>query len=257
VGLDELRNDIYTSRPDGSAVRRLTFRGWNGSPEWAPSGRRIVFDRDGDIWTMRANGRQKHRVIAGPSQNWGPAWAPHGRRIVFVRGVDDDPHLVVYSLLTGTSRRLAGNYTRPSSPAWSPNGRSIMFSGTPRGDSETLDLYTISPEGNGLRNLTATPRVWETGPDWSPNGRRVVYVHEGRGCRSLHTMKANGTDDRRVPRSCPAEHPAWSPNGSRITFNPRPEIMGARVWSMSLNGSHKRFVTRGHGPDWQPKLLGR
>ena len=83
-----------------------------------------------------------------------------------------------------------------------------------------------------------------------PNGHRIVYVHEGNRCRTLHVMRSDGTDDQRLPRSCPAEYPAWSPNGIKVAFNPHPE-MGGRLWSMSMNGTHKMLVTRGDDPDWQ------
>ncbi len=252
VGLDEQRNEIYTSRSDGTAVRRLTFRGENTGPQWAPFGKRIVFSRDGDIWVMGANGRHKHRLTGGPAFDYGPAWAPGGRRIVFVRGLES-ARLVVYSLATGSSRRIPGSFAHPAGPKWSPDGRQIVFAGTVANDSETPDLYTVSPGGRGLRNLTSTPEIWENGPDWSSNGRRIVFVHEGNRCRTLHVMRSDGTADQRVPRSCPAEYPAWSPNGMKIAFNPHPET-GGRLWSMSTNGTHKMFITRGDGPDWQPRF---
>ena len=249
---DEQRNEIYTSRSDGTAVRQLTFRGENTGPQWAPFGNRIVFSRNGDIWVMGANGGHKHRLVGGPALDYEPAWAPRGRRIVFVRGLES-ARLVVYSLATESSRRIPGSFAHPAGPKWSPNGRQIIFAGTVANDSETPDLYTVRPGGRGLRNLTSTPRIWENGPDWSPNGHRIVYVHEGNRCRTLHVMRSDGTDDQRLPRSCPAEYPAWSPNGIKVAFNPHPE-MGGRLWSMSMNGTHKMLVTRGDDPDWQPRF---
>lgn len=251
LGLDEQRNEIYSSRPNGTDLRRLTHTGENNSPQWGPAGKRIIFGRgNGSIVVMGANGGHKQRVLGGRSSFSGePAWAPHGHRIVFIRRFRA---LVVYSLETGKRWRITGDFARPSSPSWSPNGRRILFAGTAPGMSEVSDIYTIRPHGSGLRNLTATPRVHESNPDWSPNGHRAVYVREGSGCRTLHTMRADGSRNRRVPRSCPADNPAWSPNGRKIAFNPRPETSGSRVWSMSQDGSHKRFVTEGSSPDWQP-----
>ena len=252
AGSDEERNEIYTSRPDGTAVRRLTFSGENTGPQWAPFGKRIVFSRNGDIWVMGARGRHKHRLVGGPAFDYDPAWAPRGRRIVFVRGLERG-RLVVYSLATGSSQRIPGSFAHPGGPKWSPNGRQITFAGTVAQDSETADLYTVGPGGGGLRNLTSTPRIWENGPDWSPNGHRIVYVHEGNRCRTLHVMRSDGTAEQRVPRSCPAEYPAWSPNGMKFAFNPQPEV-GGRLWSMSTDGTRKMFITRGDDPDWQPRF---
>jgi len=249
LGLDEWRNEIYSSLPDGTDLRRLTQRGDNGAPQWGPAGRRILFGRNGNIWVMGANGEDKRRVVGGRAFDMEAAWAPHGRRIVFVRDFTD---LMVYSVHTGKVRRIIGKFAWPRYPAWSPNGRRILFSGATRPDFEVPDIYTIRPDGARLRNLTKTPGVWDSNPDWSPSGRKLVYVREGRGCRTLHIMRADGSRDRRVRSSCPADNPAWSPDGRVLAFNPRPEVDGSQVWSMSLDGSSKRFLIEGSAPDWQP-----
>ena len=244
---DEQRNEIYTSRSDGTAVRQLTFRGENTGPQWAPFGNRIVFSRNGDIWVMGANGGHKHRLVGGPALDYEPAWAPRGRRIVFVRGLES-ARLVVYSLATESSRRIPGSFAHPAGPKWSPNGRQIIFAGTVANDSETPDLYTVRPGGRGLRNLTSTPRIWENGPDWSPNGHRIVYVHEGNRCRTLHVMRSDGTDDQRLPRSCPAEYPAWSPDGIKVAFNPH------RKWVAACGQCHERHPQDARHARRRPRL---
>src|SRR5205823_14703297 len=59
--------DIYTVRPDGSDVKRLTtVRGFDGCPAYSPDGRKIAScsDRTGryQIWLMKADGSDQRRL---------------------------------------------------------------------------------------------------------------------------------------------------------------------------------------------------
>ena len=65
MGLDEIRNELFSSRPDGSGVRRLTFGHENDGPRWSPQGGRILFFRDSQVWVMGASGQHKHRILGG------------------------------------------------------------------------------------------------------------------------------------------------------------------------------------------------
>jgi TolB protein len=58
------RAGIYLVRRDGSGLRRLTRRG--GGPAWSPNGRWIAFVRNGDLYVIRANGRDLRRLVDSP-----------------------------------------------------------------------------------------------------------------------------------------------------------------------------------------------
>ncbi len=80
--------DVYTVRPDGSDVRRLTDDGGSRSPSWTADGR-ILFTRSGTsagFWTMDADGANAAMVmsaaaigVAPESAGFStPAWQPLG-----------------------------------------------------------------------------------------------------------------------------------------------------------------------------------
>ena len=87
--IDGEQQDIYTIRPDGTDVRRLTTDGVSVSATWTPDGR-ILFVRPGGAsagwWTMNADGTDAALFIAdaevGPVSNFspfvGPTWQPVG-----------------------------------------------------------------------------------------------------------------------------------------------------------------------------------
>jgi TolB protein len=260
------RNHMYTVRPDGTGLRRLTDgREEPQLPRWAPFGGRIVYegaDRAGNrrgIWVMNADGTHRRRV-PGSRFSGQADWAPHGAHLVFAPGGHGSSSLAIYSFATHTTRfvDLGEPGLGAGSPTWSPDGRRIAFvaggtEGGPHEDDGT-DLYTIRPNGTGLTRVRATPRFFEDTPDWSPNGRRLLYQATAtfEDFTGLYTIKLDGSDRRRIPAGWYADSPVWGPAGARIAaYRATPRRPG--VWVMRRDGSGQRWVADGFMPDWQPR----
>jgi WD40 repeat protein len=93
TSLDAGREDVYTVRPDGTDVRRLTTDGISFGATWTPDGR-ILFVRGSTgagtagapgFWTMGADGTNAAQLAPGmlaadqdPAWTPGPAWQPIG-----------------------------------------------------------------------------------------------------------------------------------------------------------------------------------
>lgn len=89
----ELKDGLYTIRPDGSRLRTLFGRYWGTGykPDWSPNGRRIVFDARQHIFSLRADGRGLRRLTVpklASNHNSDPAWSPDGKFITFLRDQD-------------------------------------------------------------------------------------------------------------------------------------------------------------------------
>lgn len=168
--------DLFVVNLDGSGLRRLTRgRASDVAPDWSPGGRRIAFVRDGDIWVMNADGTRKRKVAGTPlSVSWNPSWSPDGRRLVFdddraTGEIDPTPEIwIVHADGTGL-RRLTRNHHRDFQPVWSPDGRRVLFVS----DRDGLDhLFSIRPNGSGLRRLTNTDATYAPG-DYQPSWARL------------------------------------------------------------------------------------
>jgi hypothetical protein len=90
-GYGPKRSELFSTRPNGLALRQLTDNHvYESQPDWAPGGRRLTFVRDGEIWKMRASGENAVRIASGHS----PTWAPDRSFIAFVGATDGAIHTV-------------------------------------------------------------------------------------------------------------------------------------------------------------------
>jgi TolB protein len=81
---------IWAIKPDGSGVRKLLDEySQNATPDWTPSGRRLMFlGKKWNRWRAIVITRRGEviREIDQISRGLGIAWSPDGRRIVYVDG---------------------------------------------------------------------------------------------------------------------------------------------------------------------------
>jgi Tol biopolymer transport system component len=94
---------IYLIDSTGKIVRRLTPPKLDaGNPDWAPNGKRIVFNSfyegqsESELYTIRPDGTGMHRLRKEHKKNYAfdPVWSPDGGRIAFVHASQTTlPHI--------------------------------------------------------------------------------------------------------------------------------------------------------------------
>jgi len=229
IGLD---GTVMVMRADGSGVH-VVASGF--TPAWTPDGRRLTFARDGDIYTVNADGGPAQLLVGGPTVDFDPAWSRDGTRIAFAR------------------RSSAG----APADVW-----------TAAADGSGAARLTHIGDASDHCNL-----IEGFSPAWSPDGTEIAYVRGvgvGSPCffnglrlaiRAIHT---DGTGDRPVTSGGAAGNggasdPAWSPDGARIAFtvseqlDPR-EDTTYRIGVVDRSGSGLRIVVgreNAQDPDWR------
>ena len=207
--------DVFTMRPDGSDVRKLTGSiGFSGHPSYSPDGRWIVYDSDGGnypaamgLYIVPSDGAAPPRrvtTLVAPSF-WQelPRFSPDGTRIVWDEGRGgkvlshhQDGRLVAEqtALFTvrvdGTDLRQVTPWgLHAVDPDWSPDGKRLVFASQPTRIGDIGEIMVADATGGQLRTIVQDHGLTGIGSDgafiysesfnpvWSPDGRKILFVH--------------------------------------------------------------------------------
>ena len=264
-------------------------------PSWAPDGSLIAFSRlpEGGlahIWVMAPDGSGQRPV--GPlcrdgeneqtcPDDSGASFSPDSGRIAFTQstgrvrqdrkgeGWIEHSALVVINR-DGTGRRVVYQGARFSGdlqyPVFSPNGRQLVFErhvssfAKPAGKHA---VFVIGLDGSGVRRLTPWADDDGDNPDWSPNGKWIIFhshVDDATRQSQYFLIRPDGSGRRQITHFRKGTHVAsasFSPDGGSIVFAKGPEGGNVDLYTMRLNGSHVRRITRSRlwqsAPAWGPR----
>jgi Tol biopolymer transport system component len=216
---------LYSMRPGGRQSRRLSS-GCHGKcledfePAWSNRGNLIAFNRafgpvvndtaaEIDLMLMRRNGSDVQVVkrfanLAGKRrlEPHNPDFSPDDSQLALtlldVSSRSGNSAIFTYTFATGELERVTPWRLNAGNADWSASGR-ILFNSNYLAPGAS-DLYTIAPNGSGLRRLTSTPGKRSSfAPTWSPSNRRVAYTVAGPGVPPhLVVMSVGGEDKHRV-----------------------------------------------------------
>ena len=231
---DPFINDLFTLKPDGTGLRKLTdsvgYAG--GAGAWSPDGRLIVFEADrGDypaqagIYVMNSkdgsNVRRLTSLPAGVDWDGAPKFSPDGRRILFTRFTPDGAAVHIMRLDGSGLRRVTPWELNANDADWSPDGTQIVFEAYPEAFPRG-SAWIVGIDGRGLENLTPSPtmdgaRDGYADPVFSPDGKKVILLHglfysDGRFTAGLATMRRDGSQLKYVGDGLGMEHQVdWGP----------------------------------------------
>ena len=268
---------IFTINPDGTGEKQLTHSSdpfHNHSPSYSPDGRKIAWERNGDIWVMNADGTGQERLTSGLVADRTPAFSPSGRKVAFVRNDLEEGQADIYIKTLGGAggpRQVTNDDAYERGPVFRPDGGRIAFArAKPHpGCADCIaiksELATVRPDGTGFKVLTHTPSAQPDNPDWSPDGRKLVFdLTAGlAGPVRIQTIKADGTKRRTVAATIKGGRflldPVFSPDGKKVAFERVPDKGEPDIWVMGADGTNPTDVSpipkRSRGrfeiePDW-------
>jgi TolB protein len=238
---------IWTVRPDGTGLRRLTDAGSDEhdvDPTFSPNGEQILFSstRGGTagVWTMQADGSKPRRICDGDQADW----SPDAGSIVFRR----NERIYTRELAKGKETALTPEgWPHCSGPSWSPDGRSIALAC--RWDAGN-GIFLAPAEGGEPAKIYDRQGACE--PRWSPDGKRLLYETE----TNVASINPDGTGNRPVTWFGGVQrYPQWSPDGKRVVFCQGPSERGP--WELyvipALGGTPAKITEGGSdmNPDWR------
>jgi dipeptidyl aminopeptidase/acylaminoacyl peptidase len=109
------------------------------------------------------------------------------------------------------------------------------------GQNPAGDVFTISPDGTGLRRLTTNPAN-DRQPDWSPDGRDIAYTISKPNASAnfeVARMTATGQQPRQLTTTETGQassQPSWLPDASAILFRRSGPGRVSTIWQMGPFG---------------------
>jgi Tol biopolymer transport system component len=193
--------DIFTAKPDGSDLRRITDTpGYDAEGTVCPVTGRIVFTstRDGDLelYSMEPDGSDIERLTDRPGYDGGAFYSHDGRKIVQRSGfLETDEERKSYEDLLrrglvepskieitvidrdgSNFRQVTRNGKANFAPFWHPDNRRILFaSNLGSEDARDFDIYIIDEDGTNQKRVTHSP-AFDAFPMFSPDGRYLVFA---------------------------------------------------------------------------------
>jgi Tol biopolymer transport system component len=216
---------LDTSAPGNTSIEIMTNRGdekrtlfkrdgfSSYSAVWSPMGDEIALSvgryfraaglPPAQIALIRPDGSNFRLIVDDAMNNGFPSWSPDGTRLVFKRG----RQLAIVSLADRQITPLTDSAHHNNFPQWSPNGDLITFTSDRDGD---FKLYTIRPDGTGLRRLTNV--AGDAHSNWCAGGDWIVFTSARMGFKDemalydavpqpygeIFAMRADGSDIRQL-----------------------------------------------------------
>ncbi len=207
-------------------LNQLTTDPTDSQPAFSPDGTSIAFVRDGDIFSVRADGSGQRQLTNGADLDSAPLVSPNGKVVVFERrsaaGAPADLYTV--GVFGGGQRALTSTPDDEHQAAFSADGRSIVFvrSTAETGGGASDDLFSIKPSGAGLTRLTRTARFDEFKPRFFAGGILYSRGESGEGPSAyadVYTMRSNGTKVHSLVAGAGSAYVEdVAPNGKTVLF---------------------------------------
>ena len=93
-------------------------------------------------------------------------------------------------------------------PAWDPQGENLTFAWTRGFEPGNYNIFVINVATQQLVQLTHGAGRNEH-PTWSPSGTHIVFSSNRSGGTQIWTMRADGTQFRKLTSQGQNEGPVW------------------------------------------------
>jgi len=234
-------------------VRQLTFGGQNAEAYFSADGKKLIFQSThGDVkcdqmFTMNVDGSDVRMISTGKGRTTCGYFFPNGKKILFSSTHLADPEC-------------------PPRPDFSKGYVWAVYAG--------YDIFTASPDGSDLKQLTHTPG-YDAEATISLDGKKIVFTSLRNGDLDIYTMDANGKHVKQLTHELGYDGgPAFSPDGKWIVYRAYHPSTGKEIadykellkqnqirpttlelWIMKSDGSDKRQITHLNAASFAPAFF--
>ena len=177
VGDGPAGNGVYLMSPSDAGPMKLWFQG--NIAAWFPDSQRVVFSRQGDLWSMRVGSTEATQITKDKEDERAPVVSPDGKWIAFYSARSKSQDIwIVPSDGSAPAKQLtqaANAEDDPRfAPAWSPDSKQIAYVSN-KADYWNDDVWVIDVASGKPRQLSKSLMAAST-PVWSPDGKSVALL---------------------------------------------------------------------------------
>ena len=197
--------------------RRLTFynqrASMNATPNFTPDGQSIVYASTASdvsqIYIADLDGRNFRRISYSRSIAVDPAVNPRtGAQIAFTSGRSGLPQLYLMDIEGANVQKLSLGGGDAVQAAWDPQGEHIAFAWTRGFEPGNYNIFVLNVATRDMVQLTYGAGRNEN-PYWSPSGTHLVFSSDRAGTTQIWTMRADGTQLKRLTSAGRNQEPVW------------------------------------------------
>jgi len=239
------------------------------APNWSRDGKTLIFDREGQLWKVPADGGTPTLLDTGAATHCtgSHGFSPDGKWLAISCAMPGKPETRVYILPSvGGEPRLVTENPNSYFHSWSPDGKTIAFT---RPNHGAGNIYSISVDGGPETALTTGTGISDD-PDYSPDGRFIYFNSDRTGSMQIWRMRPDGSEPEQLTFD---EYQNWTPHPSPdgksvlvlsydqdVKGHPANRDIALRI----LNVAHGQLrtlvnIVGGSGtdntPDWAPDSL--
>jgi len=180
------------------------------APNWSRDGKSLIFDRDGQLWTVAAEGGKPALLNTGATTRCtgSHGLSPDGKWLAISCSMPGKPETRVYIVpSTGGEPRLLTENPASYFHSWSPDGKTIAFTRPSHGSG---NIYAIPVDGGAETALTTGSGISDD-PDYSSDGKYIYFNSDRTGTMQIWRMLADGGRPEQITFD---EFQNWTPHPS-------------------------------------------
>jgi tricorn protease len=147
-------------------------------PALSPDGKTLVFDWDGDIWSVATSGGTARRLTNHPARDREPHFSPDGKQLAFISERSGSPQVHVMPAASGAPRQWTFHTAGCSLQDWCPDGRRLLINASrDHFWRHPQRFFTISVEARQAERLLFDD--YGQNGCLAPDGKRLLFTREG------------------------------------------------------------------------------
>ncbi len=231
--------------PGGTPRRLADVRARDAT--WSPNGQEIIYVEGSDLYRIKSDGTQSHKLVTAPGVARWPRWSPEGTRIRFTVGNPGSSSASLWEVSAdgGNLHPLLPGWDDPPTECcgnWTPDGKYYVFQSAHSGRNDVWALrekrglfQKSSPEPV---QLTAGPLSFGV-PVSSKDGKRLFVVGEQ---RRGELIRYDAKSQQWTPylSGLSADWADFSRDGAWVVYVAIPD---GTIWRSRLDGSGRLQLT--------------